>query len=195
MTMWLLSLSICSSDTSRSAVDGTPSSSICVGSGDQHSRGLCTGVKALLMCRAVVATEGSCSGETEEHHTLMHCHMRSRRTLPLVSRSSGRFVLAVWLAVHGRGREGGCAAPPAASSSGLRACRCSSREPCTPSRRSLPQSSRASRTGPVIRISEHSVGAEPGRRELPATDGWRKLCTPCRLSSELRCRKESPRTG
>jgi len=31
-TMWLLSLSICSSETSRSAVDGTPSSSICIGS-------------------------------------------------------------------------------------------------------------------------------------------------------------------
>lgn len=29
LTTWLLSLSICSKDTSRSAVDGTPSSSIC----------------------------------------------------------------------------------------------------------------------------------------------------------------------
>lgn len=45
LTMWLLSLSICSSDTSRSVVDGTPSSSICGRQGAPGDTGASSGAE------------------------------------------------------------------------------------------------------------------------------------------------------
>ncbi len=51
-TTWLLSLSICSSDTSRSAVEGTPSSSIC------KPRAACQVCAACAACKRLAVRVG-----------------------------------------------------------------------------------------------------------------------------------------